>query len=164
MPFIMPSFVLCVCRDGDRRAAVARPHRPGPAVFDKQTMGNIIQRHVEVFRSNPYFRGLSIPEPEERVDLTQKLPHSDPIVIDFLLKCFDPNPALRFTCAELLQHEYFNGYQPQWPPEEPTTPLKKMSSSSHLPFLGTGGKDPKGKSHVNYRPAEQNRSYLPTLI
>lgn len=51
----------------------------------KQTMGDILSRHVQIFRSNQFFRGMTIPEPQERVDLRQKLPQASPITIDFLL-------------------------------------------------------------------------------
>ncbi|KAI6185350.1 Protein kinase domain-containing protein [Aphelenchoides besseyi] len=128
----------------------------------KQTMGDITPRHVQCFRSNPYFRGLSIPEPEERIDLTQKLPNSDPLVIDFLLKCFDPDPQLRYSCVELLEHEYFNGFQYQ-PPDEPNYNLKKVSTSNHLPFLGVGNDS--RRNATNQKQANSTeRSYLPTLI
>uniref|UniRef100_A0A915ENP8 Protein kinase domain-containing protein n=1 Tax=Ditylenchus dipsaci TaxID=166011 RepID=A0A915ENP8_9BILA len=57
----------------------------------KRTMGDITNRHLQVFRSNQFFRGVSIPEPEDVVDLRQRLAtNSTPLVIDFLMKCLDP--------------------------------------------------------------------------
>jgi cyclin-dependent kinase-like len=48
-------------------------------------MGDIIQRHVQIFKSNQFFRGMNIPEPEETISLQQKLPNVSRVVIDFLM-------------------------------------------------------------------------------
>lgn len=42
---------------------------------------------MQIFRSNQFFRGVSIPEPEEQLDLKKQLDHynATPVVIDFLL-------------------------------------------------------------------------------
>lgn len=47
--------------------------------------GEITTRHMQIFRSNQYFRGVNIPEPEDFTDLRQRL-HSSvpPLVVDFL--------------------------------------------------------------------------------
>jgi cyclin-dependent kinase-like len=138
----------------------------------KKTMGELIPRHLQVFRTNQYFRGVSIPEPEERVDLRDKLPHASPLIIDFLVKCFEPSPEMRWSCAELMQHEYFRGYVFRLPPPETANTFKKVSTSSYLPYLGTNINDPKPMAKL---PTSQqsrmlvvpenhtNRSYLPTI-
>lgn len=48
-------------------------------------MGEIIQRHIQIFRSNQFFRGINMPEPEEQISLQQKLPNANPVVLDFLM-------------------------------------------------------------------------------
>lgn len=55
--------------------------------------GEFLPRHMQLFRSNSFFYGLSIPEPEVHEDLTTKLSAS-PIIIDFLYVCF----INRFLC------------------------------------------------------------------
>ncbi|KAI1719388.1 protein kinase domain-containing protein [Ditylenchus destructor] len=152
----------------------------------KRTMGDITTRHTQVFRSNQFFRGVAIPEPEEHVDLKQRLgDKATPTIIDFLMKCFDPNPELRWTCEELLQHEYFRGYAYRLPVDAlnigngmgtiaggTTMNLKKFSASSYLPYLGAGPNETKPlfkvhnlHNHHHHRPMMEtnNRSYLPTI-
>lgn len=40
---------------------------------------------MQIFRSNQFFRGINMPEPEEHIGLQQKLPNANPIIIDFLM-------------------------------------------------------------------------------
>lgn len=55
--------------------------------FIKQpfNLGEIIQRHLQIFRSNQFFRGMNIPESDETISLQQKLPNSSPAIVDFLM-------------------------------------------------------------------------------
>lgn len=52
-------------------------------------LGEISSKHIQIFRSNQFFRGISIPEPEEQLDLKKQMAHynATPEVIDFLLVC-----------------------------------------------------------------------------
>ncbi|GMT10718.1 hypothetical protein PFISCL1PPCAC_2015 [Pristionchus fissidentatus] len=126
----------------------------------RKTMGDLIPRHVGIFRNNHFFFGLSIPEPETRENLTQKLSKSSSVVIDFLYKCFDMNPDKRWSCSELLEHDYVKGYQLKIKSESPQilTTNKKISDNNYLPFLGKS----EGKSQLK-APANVSRSYLPVI-
>uniref|UniRef100_A0A914EJZ6 cyclin-dependent kinase n=1 Tax=Acrobeloides nanus TaxID=290746 RepID=A0A914EJZ6_9BILA len=136
----------------------------------KQTVGEILPRHIQIFRSNQFFRGVSIPDPDVTVDLRDKLPNASHVVIDFLLKCFDPNPEIRWSCAELLQHEYFQGFS-FVVPNENIANLRKTVNSSYLPYLSGQSENANGHNRPVARAQkptvalenQTNRNYLPTI-
>ncbi|KIH45280.1 hypothetical protein ANCDUO_24682 [Ancylostoma duodenale] len=47
-------------------------------------MGELLPRHMSVFRSNQFFFGLSIPEPEQQEPLPLRLPNATSVQLDFL--------------------------------------------------------------------------------
>uniref|UniRef100_UPI003AAE4AC2 cyclin-dependent kinase-like 1 isoform X3 n=1 Tax=Centroberyx gerrardi TaxID=166262 RepID=UPI003AAE4AC2 len=70
------------------------PVWPGKSDMDqlyliRKTLGDLIPRHQQVFSNNQFFSGVSIPEPQE-------------------MGCLRMDPAERLTCAQLLQHPYFD--------------------------------------------------------
>ncbi|XP_076366351.1 cyclin-dependent kinase-like 4 isoform X1 [Tachypleus tridentatus] len=75
----------------------------------RKTLGDLIPRHMQIFRSNDFFAGVNIPEPEVRENLDHKLPKSiDDSGFDFVKKCVDKDPQKRFTCEQLLKHPYLS--------------------------------------------------------
>jgi cyclin-dependent kinase-like len=75
----------------------------------RKTLGDLIRRHNEVFRSNEFFSGVKIPDPEVIESLRSKIPRSvDEVGFDFVRKCLDKDPAKRPTCDQLMKHAYFN--------------------------------------------------------
>lgn len=46
--------------------------------------GDLLPRHMQIFKSNQFFYGLSIPEPEHVEALSTKLPNADNVTLDFL--------------------------------------------------------------------------------
>uniref|UniRef100_T1J966 cyclin-dependent kinase n=1 Tax=Strigamia maritima TaxID=126957 RepID=T1J966_STRMM len=74
----------------------------------RKTVGDFIPKHMQIFKANEFFVGMTIPEPEIRESLDMKMPKSvDDMAMDILKKCLDKDPAKRSTCQELLQHPYF---------------------------------------------------------
>lgn len=74
-------------------------------------MGDLIHRHMQIFRTNEFFAGVTLPMPEVRDPLESKMPkNSSKEALDFLYKCLDKDPAKRFNCEQLLRHPYFSGY------------------------------------------------------
>ena len=57
----------------------------------RKTIGDIIPRHVQIFKSNPFFRGVALPEPaadgsEQLYDLKQKMgAMASSVVVDLLM-------------------------------------------------------------------------------
>ncbi|XP_031357571.1 cyclin-dependent kinase-like 1 isoform X2 [Photinus pyralis] len=74
------------------------------------TIGDLLARHMHVFKTNDFFQGVSLPVPQQLAPLEVKLPHSSPTILDFLRKCLDKDPAKRWTCDQLLTHQYFENF------------------------------------------------------
>jgi cyclin-dependent kinase-like len=89
-----------------------QPLWPGRSDVDqlyliRKTLGDLLPRHFEIFSRNPFFRGMSIPEPEILETLEMKFPNLSGDAMDFMKSCFRLDPSERGTCAELLEHPYF---------------------------------------------------------
>ncbi|XP_023212142.1 cyclin-dependent kinase-like 4 isoform X2 [Centruroides sculpturatus] len=87
---------------------------PGKSDVDQlylicKTLGNLIPRHIQIFKSNDFFSGVNIPEPDSRESLESKMPPSvNEQGLDFLKRCLDKDPQMRYTCEQLLKHSYFD--------------------------------------------------------
>ncbi|KAF6022143.1 CDKL1 [Bugula neritina] len=79
---------------------------------------------MQVFSTNSFFKGMSIPKPERRESLQEKIPNASDKAIEFLECCFYMDPANRSTCDELLQHKYFE--------REVYSETKRPSNRYHL--------------------------------
>ncbi|XP_046859108.1 cyclin-dependent kinase-like 4 isoform X2 [Xenia sp. Carnegie-2017] len=133
-----------------------QPLWPGRSDVDqlyliKKTLGDLIPRHIQIFSNNQFFRGLQIPEPSKRETLEEKFPFIPPQAMNFLKGCLVMEPDSRLTCAELLEHKYFDGFREQFETEllalfsknqeQHPTKLKKQKKYSnrsehhHLPQL-----------------------------
>lgn len=109
----------------------------------RKTLGDLIPRHNQVFKSNEFFAGVVMPEPDTFESLRSKIPrHLDESAYDMVKKSLDKDPAKRPTCEQLMKHPYFNNVK--LPDLEATEqPLlrrqKSKSSGSVLPQLQTNG-------------------------
>ncbi|XP_050294076.1 cyclin-dependent kinase-like 4 isoform X2 [Anthonomus grandis grandis] len=74
------------------------------------TVGDLLPRHMQAFKSNDFFQGVILPQPQQLIPLEVKLPMCNGLVIDFLKKCLDKDPSKRWTCTELMNHEYFEKF------------------------------------------------------
>ncbi|XP_015925431.1 cyclin-dependent kinase-like 4 isoform X2 [Parasteatoda tepidariorum] len=78
----------------------------------RKTLGDLIPRHMQVFRSNDFFAGVTIPEPDVRESLENKIPkHVHEHGVDFLKRCLDKDPQKRYPCAQLLNHPFFDNFK-----------------------------------------------------
>ncbi|GFY44934.1 cyclin-dependent kinase-like 4 [Trichonephila inaurata madagascariensis] len=73
--------------------------------------GELTPRHMQIFKKNDFFNGVSIPEVDTRETLESRLPvNISEEELDFLKKCLDKDPEKRYTCEQLLHHRYFDGF------------------------------------------------------
>ena len=75
----------------------------------RKTLGELLPRHINIFRANEFFAGVSIPEPDTLESLDDKMSAKelDEAAMDFLHRTLDKDPVKRPTCEQLLQHTYF---------------------------------------------------------
>uniref|UniRef100_A0A8B9HBR2 Protein kinase domain-containing protein n=1 Tax=Astyanax mexicanus TaxID=7994 RepID=A0A8B9HBR2_ASTMX len=73
----------------------------------RRTLGDLIPRHQQVFRSNVFFSGVSIPEPDTMEPLEKRFHGASPHAIAVMKSCLVMDPAGRLSCEELLELTYF---------------------------------------------------------
>ncbi|UJR10695.1 hypothetical protein I4U23_014889 [Adineta vaga] len=91
------------------------PIWPGKSDVDqlyliRKTLGNLIDKHVTILKSNPHYKNVHIPEPDTIEPLEQKFPYVSQPSLDFMKSCLVMDPDKRSTCGQLLQHQYFEGF------------------------------------------------------
>ncbi|XP_040569266.1 cyclin-dependent kinase-like 4 isoform X2 [Lepeophtheirus salmonis] len=91
---------------------------PGKSDIDQlylicKNLGELIPRHMQIFKENEFFFGMSIQDPGVVESLDKKL--SKELVgsegIDFMKKCLDKDPDKRYSCENLLYHSFFRGLE-----------------------------------------------------
>uniref|UniRef100_A0A673SWP7 Cyclin dependent kinase like 4 n=1 Tax=Suricata suricatta TaxID=37032 RepID=A0A673SWP7_SURSU len=92
-----------------------QPLWPGKSDVDQlyliiRTLGKLIPRHQSIFKSNQFFHGISIPEPEDMVNLLS-LGCVVTCVATLFKGCLKMNPDDRLTCAQLLESPYFDSFR-----------------------------------------------------
>ena len=95
---------------------------------------------MQIFKSNEFFCGLSIPDPGTIEPIEKKLPKEIAGVdgvdfmkvlilkdfffkisfqfLQFFQKCLDKDPAKRYTCEQLLNHAFFKNFTFKFPETE----------------------------------------------
>ncbi|XP_066925419.1 cyclin-dependent kinase-like 4 [Clytia hemisphaerica] len=79
----------------------------------KKTLGDLIPRHVDIFRSNAFFRGINIPECTRMEPLELRF-QTTKASLSFMKSCLVMEPSERLSCTQLKEHEYFNGFREQF--------------------------------------------------
>ncbi|GJQ78377.1 hypothetical protein Trydic_g22203 [Trypoxylus dichotomus] len=74
------------------------------------TVGDLMPRHMQAFKSNEFFQGIILPVPQQLIPLEVKVPSCTSIALDFLKKCLDKDPSKRWNCDHLLQHPYLENF------------------------------------------------------
>ncbi|UJR35127.1 hypothetical protein I4U23_027898 [Adineta vaga] len=95
------------------------PIWPGKSDVDqlyliRKTLGNLIDKHVAILKSNPHYKNIHIPEPDTIEPLEQKFPYVSERSLDFMKSCLVMDPEKRFSCSQLLQHQYFDGFNNEY--------------------------------------------------
>ena len=85
----------------------------------RKNLGDLIARHMQIFKANEFFCGLSIPDPGTIEPLEHKLPKDiGTDGADFTLRCLDKDPARRWSCEQLLTHSFFKSFSFKLPESE----------------------------------------------
>ncbi|CAB3249438.1 unnamed protein product [Arctia plantaginis] len=91
---------------------------PGKSDLDqlyliRKTLGDLLPRHMTILSQNSFFQGMVLPEPTMLEPLERKIPNrysTNELVLDFLNKCLDKDPMIRWTCEQLLRHPIFENF------------------------------------------------------
>ncbi|XP_012306086.2 cyclin-dependent kinase-like 4 isoform X1 [Aotus nancymaae] len=92
-----------------------QPLWPGKSDVDQlyliiRTLGKLIPRHQSILKSNQFFHGISIPEPEDMETLEEKFSDAHTVALNFMKGCLKMNPDDRLTCSQLLESSYFDSF------------------------------------------------------
>ncbi|CAH2013621.1 unnamed protein product [Acanthoscelides obtectus] len=156
---------------------------PGKSDVDQlflicSTLGELLPRHVQAFRDNSFFRGVTLPKPARITPLEQRLPEDcPPAALDFLKKCLDKDPAKRWTCEELLSHKYFDAIEKdsenesgritekgiKIKPKEVTGNTNGTTSLPQLSVTSLGGTTSKPTSPHNTNGQKTTVDHLPNI-
>uniref|UniRef100_A0A0D9RIX0 cyclin-dependent kinase n=1 Tax=Chlorocebus sabaeus TaxID=60711 RepID=A0A0D9RIX0_CHLSB len=114
-----------------------QPLWPGKSDVDQlyliiRTLGKLIPRHQSIFKSNRFFHGISIPEPEDMETLEEKFSDAHPVALNFMKGCLKMNPDDRSTCSQLLESSYFDSFhEDQSKRKARNEPFKKTLKLNH---------------------------------
>jgi len=89
---------------------------PGKSDVDQlyliqRTLGDLIPRHKQIFSTNQFFHGLTIPEPDTREPLELRYPNINGQALSFMKACLQMDPGARYKCDGLLEHSYFDSFR-----------------------------------------------------
>ncbi|XP_047512112.1 cyclin-dependent kinase-like 4 isoform X6 [Pieris napi] len=144
---------------------------PGKSDLDqlyliRKTLGDLLPRHMTIFSQNSFFQGLALPEPTTVETLEKKIPSryaNNELIVDFLTRCLDKDPMMRWSCEQLLRHPIFENFLFTVPAsdhdEYERVRRQQVQSSPLLPQLIVNERSqPKGKkTDLN------SRGHLPTI-
>ncbi|KAJ9585944.1 hypothetical protein L9F63_020401, partial [Diploptera punctata] len=142
----------------------------------RKSLGDFIPRHMNIFKSNEFFFGVTLPQPEMLEPLESKLPRqNNPHVLDFLKKCVDKDPSRRWSCEQLLRHPYFDNFHFKIPESEleEFEKLRRLRDRSRnssysngsmmLPQLPSNAASPDFRTSFSHARGNQTFDHLPTI-
>lgn len=88
------------------------PLFPGDSDIDQlyliiTKIGNLTNRHREIFHRNPLFVGMKLPEVKEVEPIEKRFHRVSSAAMDILKLCLKMDPADRPDCSKLLKHDLF---------------------------------------------------------
>eukprot|EP00116_Pleurobrachia_bachei_P006017 sb/3466279/ len=117
----------------------------------RKTLGDLTPRHMQIFKNNQFFQGMSIPDPNTREPLETKFPKLAQTSLDFMRDCLVLEPTLRNTCEDLLDSPYFDNFRDWFEPELARLIATRESKDLFKEKKGSKGRKPRardGKSHL----------------
>ncbi|KAM4690985.1 cyclin-dependent kinase-like 1 [Rhinophrynus dorsalis] len=132
------------------------PLWPGKSDVDqlyliRKNQGDLIARHQQVFSTNQFFSGVSIPDPENTEPLELKFPNISSLALGFMKSCLHMDPAERLTCQQLLEHPYFDGFRDEGDVGRDSEKVSRKQTRMHR------------KSFPGHLPQLTNSNVLPAL-
>nr|CAD7415064.1 unnamed protein product [Timema cristinae] len=132
---------------------------------------------MNIFKTNEFFFGVMLPQPDTMEPLETKLPRhvNHPHVLDFLKKCLDKDPSKRWSCEQLLRHPYFDNFHFKMPESEldEFEKLRRLRDRSRnssysnnsmlLPQLPSNAGSPDFRTSLIQPRANQTFDHLPTI-
>lgn len=88
------------------------PLFPGDSDIDQlyhiiSKIGNLTNRHKEIFHRNPLFVGMKLPEVKEVEPFEKRFHRVSAAAMDIMKLCLKMDPSERPWCSQLLKHEFF---------------------------------------------------------
>ncbi|XP_007886396.1 cyclin-dependent kinase-like 1 [Callorhinchus milii] len=143
------------------------PLWPGKSDVDqlyliRKTFGDLIPRHQQVFSSNQFFSGVSIPVPDNLEPLEVKFPNISLQALGLMKGCLHMDPADRLNCEQLLDHPYFHSLREQMgtgkdkvkgPKRRVRPPHRNLPGPQYLPQLTDSNTSPalEGKNYFRQK-------------
>ncbi|XP_061639099.1 cyclin-dependent kinase-like 1 isoform X2 [Phyllopteryx taeniolatus] len=132
------------------------PLWPGKSDVDqlyliRKSLGDLIPRHQQVFRSNVFFSGVSIPEPDTTETLEKRFAGASSLALQVMKSCLAMDPSLRLSCEELLVLPYIHeDGAAGWPREGENRPgrrhdkgpRRRQTGAQYLPQLTNSNMSP----------------------
>jgi len=145
--------------------ATGAPLFPGESDIDQlfhimRCFGSLPERLMQVFRSNPLFMGLKLPESVPATEtLAKRFRDWDEGSLSFLENCLRYEPEQRQTCAQLMRHPYFTegDFIPRFEAE-----LKEMLERDAQDFKMRSKKSRRSKGRATAPPPDLGTT-LPTM-
>jgi serine/threonine protein kinase len=73
--------------------------------------GDLIPRHVQILKTNSFYVGVNIPNPQRIIPLERRVTKfMSAGGMDFLKKCLEKDPAQRPSASQLKRHTFWNGF------------------------------------------------------
>ncbi|XP_052273246.1 cyclin-dependent kinase-like 1 isoform X2 [Dreissena polymorpha] len=126
----------------------------------KKTLGDLLPRHVQIFSTNSFFKGMIIPEPERLEPLEEKFMNFSDLVLNFLKSCLAMNPDERLTCAELICHTYMDQNKEIFEPQ-PTKREKRVKNSQRSLHFNHHQQQPYNHQFPHLGPQKTSTSPVP---
>ncbi|KAL5007998.1 hypothetical protein ScPMuIL_013579 [Solemya velum] len=125
----------------------------------KKTLGDLLPRHAEIFSTNIFFKGMSIPEPDRLEPLEEKFHNISSSAMSFMKGCLTMDPSQRLSCTDLISHPYMDRTPEIYEGLPVKQPRHKMKSRTN-----NHGNHPQALPKWNYNQLPQltNPVYQPT--
>ncbi|XP_029432969.1 cyclin-dependent kinase-like 4 isoform X2 [Rhinatrema bivittatum] len=145
-----------------------QPLWPGKSDMDQlyliiRTLGKLIPRHQFIFRSNQYFHGASLPEPEDVETLEEKFLNIQPAAQSFMKGCLKMNPDDRFSCEQLLESSYFESFRDEPEKRKPRYEGKNRRRLQNHLLPQIQGNPTSPPSDGRKLPRQQKFDHLPNI-